>query len=213
MRHSQDSSSPPPHRDRRRDGHLDRRGLRGEPRTQLEPAPRVEPDADEGDVQPDLDDRRRHVRPTGEPEQHRGRYRDDPHDQADGRLAGLLPSSASTSAAAASPPRRAPTAPSLTRPRDHRRRRHDLSLSRHLELELVDAQLERPRRPHDRLDRDRRPSLRRRPARKTVTVTADVDAAIKAGALWGWELRATSGTRDRRDRRIRERRPPPNAPR
>jgi phage tail sheath gpL-like len=29
---------------------------------------------------------------------------------------------------------------------------------------------------------------------KTVTVTADVDAAIKAGALWGWELRATSGT-------------------
>jgi hypothetical protein len=28
----------------------------------------------------------------------------------------------------------------------------------------------------------------------TVTVTADVDAAIKAGALWGWELRATSGT-------------------
>lgn len=29
---------------------------------------------------------------------------------------------------------------------------------------------------------------------KTVTVTADVDTAIKAGALWGWELRATSGT-------------------
>ena len=29
---------------------------------------------------------------------------------------------------------------------------------------------------------------------KTVTVTADVDAAIKAGNLWGWELRATSGT-------------------
>jgi hypothetical protein len=29
---------------------------------------------------------------------------------------------------------------------------------------------------------------------KTVTVTADVDAAIKAGMLWGWELRATSGT-------------------
>jgi hypothetical protein len=29
---------------------------------------------------------------------------------------------------------------------------------------------------------------------KTVTVTADVDAAIKAGTLWGWELRATSGT-------------------
>jgi hypothetical protein len=28
---------------------------------------------------------------------------------------------------------------------------------------------------------------------KTVTVTADVDAAIKAGALWGWELRATTG--------------------
>jgi hypothetical protein len=27
-----------------------------------------------------------------------------------------------------------------------------------------------------------------------VTVTADVDAAIKAGTLWGWELRATSGT-------------------
>jgi hypothetical protein len=27
----------------------------------------------------------------------------------------------------------------------------------------------------------------------TVTVTADVDAAIKAGTLWGWELRATSG--------------------
>jgi hypothetical protein len=29
---------------------------------------------------------------------------------------------------------------------------------------------------------------------KTVTVTADVDNAIKAGSLWGWELRATSGT-------------------
>ena len=29
---------------------------------------------------------------------------------------------------------------------------------------------------------------------KTVTVTADVDAAIKAGNLWGWELKATSGT-------------------
>lgn len=29
---------------------------------------------------------------------------------------------------------------------------------------------------------------------KTATVTADVDAAIKAGTLWGWELRATSGT-------------------
>jgi len=28
---------------------------------------------------------------------------------------------------------------------------------------------------------------------KTVTVTADVDNAIKAGNLWGWELRATSG--------------------
>ena len=28
---------------------------------------------------------------------------------------------------------------------------------------------------------------------KTVTVTADVDTAIKAGTLWGWELRATSG--------------------
>ncbi len=28
---------------------------------------------------------------------------------------------------------------------------------------------------------------------KTVTVTADVDAAIKAGTLWGWELKATSG--------------------
>jgi hypothetical protein len=28
----------------------------------------------------------------------------------------------------------------------------------------------------------------------TVTVTADVDAAIKAGTLWGWELRDTSGT-------------------
>jgi hypothetical protein len=29
---------------------------------------------------------------------------------------------------------------------------------------------------------------------KTVTVTADVDNAIKLGNLWGWELRATSGT-------------------
>ena len=29
---------------------------------------------------------------------------------------------------------------------------------------------------------------------KSVTVTADVDAAIKAGTLWGWELKATSGT-------------------
>jgi hypothetical protein len=28
----------------------------------------------------------------------------------------------------------------------------------------------------------------------TVTVTADVDSAIKAGTLWGWELRATGGT-------------------
>ncbi|HEU5477101.1 MAG TPA: DNRLRE domain-containing protein [Gaiellaceae bacterium] len=28
----------------------------------------------------------------------------------------------------------------------------------------------------------------------TVPVTADVDAAIKAGAFWGWELRDTSGT-------------------
>jgi hypothetical protein len=27
-----------------------------------------------------------------------------------------------------------------------------------------------------------------------LTVTADVDAAIKAGTLWGWELRDTSGT-------------------
>ena len=29
---------------------------------------------------------------------------------------------------------------------------------------------------------------------KTVTVTAEVDNAIKAASLWGWELRATSGT-------------------
>jgi hypothetical protein len=29
---------------------------------------------------------------------------------------------------------------------------------------------------------------------KTVTVTADVDNAIKAGTLWGWELKATSGS-------------------
>ncbi len=29
---------------------------------------------------------------------------------------------------------------------------------------------------------------------KTVTVTADVDNAIKAGNLWGWELKATSGS-------------------
>jgi hypothetical protein len=28
---------------------------------------------------------------------------------------------------------------------------------------------------------------------QTVTVTTDVDNAIKAGNLWGWELRATSG--------------------
>jgi hypothetical protein len=27
-----------------------------------------------------------------------------------------------------------------------------------------------------------------------ITVTADVDAAIRAGTLWGWELRDTSGT-------------------
>ena len=32
------------------------------------------------------------------------------------------------------------------------------------------------------------------PGAVTVTVTADVDAAIKAGMLWGWELRDTSGT-------------------
>jgi len=31
------------------------------------------------------------------------------------------------------------------------------------------------------------------PGAVTVPVTADVDAAIKAGALWGWELRDTSG--------------------
>jgi hypothetical protein len=29
---------------------------------------------------------------------------------------------------------------------------------------------------------------------KTLTVTADVDAAIKAGALWGWELVDTGGS-------------------
>jgi hypothetical protein len=29
---------------------------------------------------------------------------------------------------------------------------------------------------------------------KSVTVTADVDSAIKAGTLWGWELKATGGT-------------------
>ena len=28
----------------------------------------------------------------------------------------------------------------------------------------------------------------------TFTVTADVDAAIKAGVLWGWEIQDTSGT-------------------
>jgi hypothetical protein len=28
---------------------------------------------------------------------------------------------------------------------------------------------------------------------KTVTVTGDVDSAVKVGSLWGWELRATSG--------------------
>jgi phage tail sheath protein FI len=27
-----------------------------------------------------------------------------------------------------------------------------------------------------------------------VTVTADLDRAIKAGAFWGWELMDTSGT-------------------
>jgi hypothetical protein len=32
------------------------------------------------------------------------------------------------------------------------------------------------------------------PGAVTVPVTADVDAAIKAGTLWGWELRDTSGT-------------------
>src|SRR5215470_14444002 len=32
------------------------------------------------------------------------------------------------------------------------------------------------------------------PGAITVPVTADVDAAIKAGTLWGWELRDTSGT-------------------
>ena len=32
------------------------------------------------------------------------------------------------------------------------------------------------------------------PGGVTVPVTADVDAAIKAGAFWGWELRDTSGT-------------------
>jgi hypothetical protein len=32
------------------------------------------------------------------------------------------------------------------------------------------------------------------PGAVTVPVTADIDAAIKAGTLWGWELRDTSGT-------------------
>jgi hypothetical protein len=32
------------------------------------------------------------------------------------------------------------------------------------------------------------------PGTVTLPVTADVDAAIKAGAFWGWELRDTSGT-------------------
>lgn len=32
------------------------------------------------------------------------------------------------------------------------------------------------------------------PGTVTLTLTADVDAAIKAGTLWGWELRDTSGT-------------------
>jgi hypothetical protein len=32
------------------------------------------------------------------------------------------------------------------------------------------------------------------PGAVTLTVPADVDAAIKAGTLWGWELRDTSGT-------------------
>jgi hypothetical protein len=32
------------------------------------------------------------------------------------------------------------------------------------------------------------------PGALTIPVTADVDAAIKAGTLWGWELRDTSGT-------------------
>lgn len=31
------------------------------------------------------------------------------------------------------------------------------------------------------------------PGLVNITVTADVDAAIKAGTLWGWELRDTSG--------------------
>ena len=32
------------------------------------------------------------------------------------------------------------------------------------------------------------------PGAVAIPVTADVDAAIKAGTLWGWELRDTSGT-------------------
>jgi hypothetical protein len=32
------------------------------------------------------------------------------------------------------------------------------------------------------------------PGAVTITVTGDADAAIKAGTLWGWELRDTSGT-------------------
>ena len=32
------------------------------------------------------------------------------------------------------------------------------------------------------------------PGAVNITVTADVDAAIEAGTLWGWELRDTSGT-------------------
>ena len=32
------------------------------------------------------------------------------------------------------------------------------------------------------------------PGALTIPVTADVDTAIKAGTLWGWELRDTSGT-------------------
>jgi hypothetical protein len=32
------------------------------------------------------------------------------------------------------------------------------------------------------------------PGNQSVTVTADVDSAIKAGTLWGWELRDTSGS-------------------
>ncbi len=32
------------------------------------------------------------------------------------------------------------------------------------------------------------------PGSVSITVTGDVDAAIKSGTLWGWELRDTSGT-------------------